>query len=151
MNRAPVHAGLIAHHGRAGWTGVLIEGPSGSGKSDLALRCLALGLRLVADDRTLLWVSQGRLFGAAPGSIDGLMEARGLGVLRHSALPFAEVGLAVRCLTPSETLERLPDEDVRTLLGVRVPRIALRPLEASAPQKMLHALSLLDAGPKGAI
>ena len=68
----PFHAGLIALYGGGLWRGVLIEGRSGSGKSDLALRCLSLGFRLVADDRTRLWVSEGRLFGAAPEPIAGL-------------------------------------------------------------------------------
>ena len=64
---------------------MLIEGASGSGKSDLALRCLPLGFRLVSDDRTRLWVSEGRLFGAAPEPIAGLIEARGLGVMPWSS------------------------------------------------------------------
>ena len=50
----PFHAGLIALYDAGGWKGVLIEGASGSGKSDLALRCLGRGFRLVADDRTRL-------------------------------------------------------------------------------------------------
>ena len=142
MTEAPFHAGLIALYDR-GWRGVLIEGESGSGKSDLALRCLRLGFRLVADDRTALWVSQGRLFGRAPSPIAGLIEARGLGILPVEALRFAEVKLAVRCLEPSDPLERLPDPAWRTLLGVALPRIAVRPMEASSPDKVIRALTLL--------
>jgi serine kinase of HPr protein (carbohydrate metabolism regulator) len=143
----PFHAGLIALFGGGVWKGVLIEGGSGSGKSDLTLRCLSLGFRLVADDRTRLWVSQGRLFGGAPDPIAGLMEVRGLGVVPEAARRLAEVRLAVRCLEPDEPLERMPEPSVRTLLGVTVPRIAVRPLEASAPQKLLRALSLLGGAP----
>jgi serine kinase of HPr protein (carbohydrate metabolism regulator) len=143
----PFHAGLIALYDGGMWRGVLIEGPSGAGKSDLALRCLQLGFRLVADDRTQLWVSQGRLFGRAPGPIAGLIEARGLGVLPLEPRAMAEVKLAVRCLTPADALERLPDPATRTLLGVSLPTIGVRPLEASAPEKVLHALSLLGGGP----
>jgi serine kinase of HPr protein (carbohydrate metabolism regulator) len=139
----PFHAGLIALHARGRWRGVLIEGESASGKSDLALRCLTMGFRLVADDRTTLWVSEGRLFGAAPAPIAGLIEARGLGILPVEALRFAEVSLVVRCLAPADPLERLPDPQARTLLGVTLPRIAVRALEASSPDKVIRALSLL--------
>jgi serine kinase of HPr protein (carbohydrate metabolism regulator) len=139
----PVHAGLIALYDRDGWKGVLIEGASGSGKSDLALRCLSRGFRLVADDRTRLWVSQGRLFGAAPAPLAGLIELRGLGVMSLPARPMAEVRLVVHCFGPSDPLERLPDRDTRVLLGMALPRLCVRPLEASAPEKVFHALSLL--------
>jgi serine kinase of HPr protein (carbohydrate metabolism regulator) len=143
MSQPPFHAGLIALYGRSGWSGVLIEGASGAGKSDLTLRCLTLGFRLVADDRTDLWISQGRLFGAAPWPIAGLIEVRGLGVLPEPALRFAEIRLAVRCLEPSDALERMPEPAARGLLGVSVPQVAVRSSEASAPQKVLRALSLL--------
>lgn len=138
----PFHAGLIALYD-GGWRGVLIEGASGSGKSDLALRCLGRGFRLVSDDRTRLWVSQGRLFGAAPAPIAGMIEARGLGILPADALRLAEVRLAVRCLEPADPLERMPETTRRTLLGVSLPLIALRPLEASSPDKVIRALTLL--------
>jgi serine kinase of HPr protein (carbohydrate metabolism regulator) len=139
----PFHAGLIALYDRGDWKGVLIEGESGSGKSDLALRCLSRGFRLVADDRTQLWVSEGRLFGCAPAPISGLIELRGLGVLPESARPLAEVRLVARCLEPADPLERLPDRDTRVLMGVTLPRVAVRPFEASAPDKVARALSLL--------
>jgi serine kinase of HPr protein (carbohydrate metabolism regulator) len=140
---APFHAGLIALYDRGFWMGVLIEGESGSGKSDLAVRCLSRGFRLVADDRTRLWVSQGRLFGAAPTPLAGLIELRGLGVLPEPARRLTEVRLVVRCLQPADSLERLPDRDTRVLLGITLPKVAVRPFEASAPEKVAHALSLL--------
>jgi serine kinase of HPr protein (carbohydrate metabolism regulator) len=140
---APFHAGLIALYARGGWKGVLIEGGSGSGKSDLAVRCLSRGFRLVSDDRTRLWVSQGRLFGAAPEPLAGLIEVRGLGVLPEPARRFAEVRLVVRCLEAADPLERMPDRDHRVLMGMTVPRVAVRPFEASAPEKLARALSLL--------
>ncbi len=141
------HAGLIALYDRGAWKGVLIEGRSGSGKSDLALRCLTLGFRLVADDRTVLWTSEGRLFGAAPPVIAGLVEARGLGVVPEPARRYAEIRLQARCLGPQEPLERLPDPAFRRVQGVRAPVITVRPLEASAPEKLVRALSLLGGGP----
>lgn len=145
--REPFHAGLIARYDGGRWKGVLIEGSSGAGKSDLAVRCLSLGFRLVADDRTRLWVSEGRLFGAAPQPLAGLIELRGLGVLPEPARALAEVRLVVRCLDPSDPLERLPDRDTRVLLGIALPKVAVRPFEASAPEKLARALSLLGAQP----
>jgi serine kinase of HPr protein (carbohydrate metabolism regulator) len=143
---SPFHAGLIALYDRGAWKGVLIEGESGSGKSDLALRCLSRGFRLVADDRTRLWVSQGRLFGAAPDPLHGLIEARGLGVLPEPARRLAEVRLVAHCLQPDDGLERLPDRDTRVILGIGLPKVAVRPFEASAPEKLARALSLLGGG-----
>lgn len=141
------HAGLIAMRpnlpGGGPWRGVLIEGPSGAGKSDLALRCLDHGFRLVADDRVELWTSAGRLFGAAPAPLVGLIEARGLGISPVTALPLAEVALVVRCGNP----ERLPEPETATILDVTLPAVTLRPLEASTPAKLSRALALFDAVP----
>ena len=52
-----LHASCVAHAGK----GILITGSAGSGKSFLALELLARGGRLVADDQTLLEMSQGHL------------------------------------------------------------------------------------------
>jgi serine kinase of HPr protein (carbohydrate metabolism regulator) len=140
-----VHAGLIAARGPSGdWRGLLVEGPSGAGKSDLMLRALSAGFRLVADDRVLLWTSGGRIFGRAPDSLAGLMELRGVGVLRFAALPLAEVALVVRIGAP----ERLPDPTSVDILGLRVPMMLLPASEASAPAKLGHALAAFDAGSK---
>lgn len=142
----PFHAGLIALYDHGVWKGVLIEGHSGSGKSDLALRALSHGFRLVADDRTRLWVCEGRLFGCAPEPLADMVELRGLGVLPEPARRLAEVRLAVRCLEPADSLDRMPDRDTRIIMGVTLPRVAVRPLEASAPEKLARALSLLGGG-----
>ena len=137
------HAGLIARFEAGRWRGVLIEGRSGAGKSDLALRALALGWTLVADDRTLVWASEGRLYGRAPEALAGLIEVRGLGV---SALPrraFVAIALVARCVE-SAAMERMPEDDRETLLGVSLPVAAIAALEPSAPAKLGRALSVLD-------
>jgi len=138
------HAGLIATRIGGVWRGVLIEGPAGAGKSDLALRALSEGFSLVADDRVSLWVSEGRLFGAAPETLFGLLEVRGLDVIRVAALPLAEVALVARCGTP----ERLPEARTADILGVAAPLIELDPRAASAPAKLRRALTLFDAAHK---
>src|ERR1700760_1078663 len=118
-----LHAGLLTLHGRGGWRGALIEGPSGGGKSDLARRAMLLGLRLVADDRTQVWACEGRLYGACPPPIAGLIEARGLGVIAAPATrALSQIALIVACQPPGGTIERLPDPpEERELLGVRLP------------------------------
>ena len=136
-----LHAGLIALHVGGHWRGVLIQGPSGAGKSDLALRALSTGFRLVADDRTLLWASGGRLYGRAPDRLFGLMEVRGLDVVRLAALPFCEVVMAARLGVP----ERLPDPAAEALLGVTIPVLEVAAFEESTPAKLGRAISHVDA------
>ena len=140
------HAGLIALHGAGGWRGVLIEGASGVGKSDLALRALQVGFRLVADDRTIVWSCQGRLFGACPPAIGGLIEARGVGITRSPDRSFSEIHLIVNCVGVSERVERLPEFASQAIMGVPVPALSLHALEAASPMKLIHALSLLGPG-----
>lgn len=134
-----LHAGLVARRIGGFWRGALILGPSGCGKSDLALRALAAGFRLVADDRVLVWAAEGRLFGRAPDTLAGLIEARGLGVQPEVALRLAPIGLVVRC----EPGERVPEAQFEAVLGVQIPLIRLAPLEASAPLKLGMALETL--------
>lgn len=138
------HAGLIARRVEGAWRGVLIEGPSGAGKSDLALRALAQGFHLVADDRVLLWVSGGRLFGRAPDALAGLLEVRGVGIVSMPALPFCAVDLLA---TPGPG-ERMPDPATVTILGVPIPLLAADLSGPSAPAKLSHALTAFDAAHK---
>ena len=123
----------------------MIEGPSGSGKSDLALRAIEAGWVLVADDRTLLWADEGRLFGRAPEALAGLMEVRGLGVLPERTRPFAQITLTVICADPG-AIERMPAADGEILLGICIPRVKIAALEASAPAKLNRALTGLGLG-----
>jgi serine kinase of HPr protein (carbohydrate metabolism regulator) len=143
-----VHAGLIAARIGGVWRGVLIEGPAGAGKSDLTLRALDAGFSLVADDRVLLWTCEGALFGRAPDTLAGLLEIRGLDVVRLAALPFAEVAMIARCGAPETISERIPKPASADLLGVSRPLIEIDPQLASAPAKLRRALSHFDAAHK---
>ena len=113
---APVlmHASCVAVSGRA----VLITGPSGSGKSALALALMAHGADLVADDQTALTLQDGLLTASAPPTLRGLIEARGVGILSAPALPQAQVVL-VADLSQAER-DRLPPRRKVTLLGCEI-------------------------------
>ncbi len=137
-----VHAGLIARRLDGVWRGALVLGEAGAGKSDLMLRALLLGFRLVADDRTRVWRSGQGLFGRAPEPIADLIEIRGLGVEAEAALPLAEIVLALRCQA-AEGLERMPDPESEQFAGVRVPVLRIHALDASTPAKLGRALNRL--------
>jgi len=141
-----LHATAIAWAGQA----VLLCGPSGSGKSDLALRFLALGeeAKLVADDQVALSVENGRLFAAAPPKLAGLIEIRGLGLWRRPALPRAQLRLIVN-LVPRDAVPRLPESQFAALAGVELPVLALHAFDASAPFKLRVALQTLSGLPPG--
>jgi serine kinase of HPr protein (carbohydrate metabolism regulator) len=141
------HAGLIARRVAGDWCGALIEGPSGVGKSDLALRALDQGFCLVADDRTLVFVSGGKLFGRAPEPLAGLIEVRGLGVLSQPYRPFCRIDLLVRCVAGPRAVERLPDPLFELIEDVSTPVLKLWPLEPAAPGKirrMFERLGVAD-------
>lgn len=99
--------------------GVLISGRSGQGKSALALALMAFGARLVADDRVLLEPRNGRLIATCPAALSGLVEARGIGLLRARCVPRAALMLVVD-LDHEET-ERLPHPRFRHIAGVSLP------------------------------
>ncbi|MCU9848469.1 HPr kinase/phosphatase C-terminal domain-containing protein [Defluviimonas sp. WL0024] len=110
-----LHAGCVALNGR----GALILGPSGSGKSALALQLMAFGCDLVSDDRTLVTVREGTLVATSPQPIRGRIEARGVGLLAAEPALDAELALVVDLahLEP----ERLPPWHVHEVLGIELP------------------------------
>ncbi len=126
-------------HGSAAALGseaVLFRGPSGAGKSDLVLRLMARGWQLVADDQVMI---EGETL-SAPPALRGMLEIRGLGIF--AALPVASparlclmVELAAR-----EDVPRLPEPDYWEGPAGAVPRITLHAFEASACDKIIHAL-----------
>ncbi len=140
-----LHGGLIARRFEGFWRGVFIQGASGVGKSDLALRAADRGFRLVADDRVLVFLSQGILFGRPPNALANLMEVRGLGVLPAPSLDFAEIALVARCVRHPDAPERWSDGEFETILGRDLPALDIWPLTPSAPAKLGLALERLGA------
>ena len=136
-----VHATAIAIEGRA----VLLRGPSGAGKSDLALRLIDRGARLVADDQVELRRAGERVLVTAPATIAGLIEVRGVGILRVEAVAEAMLAMLVD-LVPSAEVDRFPETHYEDVLGLAVPSIALSPFEASAAAKLRFALRAFSAG-----
>lgn len=132
-----LHASCVANSGRA----VLISGPSGSGKSDLALRLLDRGFTLVSDDRTIIRKEGNRLIASAPEQIRGKLEIRGIGIVDMDTL--ADVPLALVVELTSD-MQRLPDDSrERLILGVGIPLVTVDAMTASAPSKVALALDRL--------
>ncbi len=148
MTRQLVHATCVAVDGAGGPCAVLIRGSSGAGKSDLAMRMIDGGARLVSDDQCEVWRENGadgaRVFARAPETIAGSMEVRGVGIVSVPAVPQAPVVLLVD-LVAREAVERMPEEVTEDLLGLDLPRIALHAFEAGAPAK-LRLVLLARAG-----
>ena len=99
-----IHATCVEMDGK----GVLLMGPPGSGKSDLALRLIDGGARLVADDRTDLVLNDDKLTARAPKELAGRIEVRGIGIVALDAVQDIPVALVVE-MAPAEELERISD------------------------------------------
>lgn len=135
-----IHASCVA----IGADAILLRGPSGSGKSDLALRLIHNGAALVADDQVRLRIQSGGLLASPPDTLAGLLEVRGVGILRTDYLPQAPVRLVVD-LAERAMIERLPDACVCVLEGITLPCIALHAFDASAVAKLHAALACYAA------
>lgn len=138
---SPIHATAVATYHAETWKGVLLMGASGSGKSDLALRLMARGWRLIGDDYVHAWASDGSLFAAPIETIAGRMEARGLGILPAAHRPVGRVVLVVECAQCS--VERLPEPRTATIAGVTLFRLALDIRPASAVETLTLAIRRL--------
>lgn len=101
--------------------------------------------RLIADDRVDLTREDGELVARCPGSIRGLLEVRGVGIVRVESEVSAKIGLVID-LVGRDKVERLPAARSRDYLGVAVPLLALDPFEVSAPAKVAIAARQAAAG-----
>jgi serine kinase of HPr protein (carbohydrate metabolism regulator) len=144
--RELVHGTCVAFGRRA----VLLRGEPGSGKSDFALRFLALPPDgearplLVADDQVLVEArAEGVLIAAPPPSIAGKIEVRGLGIMEVPFLPEAELRLVCDLVEETDVPRMPPETWERTeIAGTALPLLKLAPFEASAPLKLKIALFL---------
>ncbi|MDJ0896080.1 MAG: HPr kinase/phosphatase C-terminal domain-containing protein [Alphaproteobacteria bacterium] len=141
-----VHASCVALDG----AGVLLRGPAGSGKSDLALRLIDSGAGLVADDQCVLTRTGEALSAEAPVALAGLLEVRGIGIVRLPVCGPAPVRLVVD-LVAADAVERLPEPAFCDLLGLHLAQLCLAPFQASAPAKIALAVKALGGGGEVAI
>jgi serine kinase of HPr protein (carbohydrate metabolism regulator) len=128
---------------------VLLLGDSGAGKSDVALRLIAAGAKLVSDDQTMLFTERGRVWAEAAPNLEGKMEIRGLGIMRVDKAPSSPVVLAVRLAEGA--VARMPEPDVYALppglqADVKVPLVMLNADEASTPAKIAAAAAGIVRG-----
>ena len=134
LSSETLHATSVAQDGRA----VLIGGPSGSGKSDLALRLLDRGFKLVSDDQTIVRREGERLLASAPPTIAGKLEVRGIGIVEVEAVDDVAVTLFVELRSD---IQRLPEDSrERSILGVALPIVSIDATTASAAAKVALAL-----------
>jgi serine kinase of HPr protein (carbohydrate metabolism regulator) len=139
--RVSLHASCVDLQG----TGVVRLGPPGCAKSDLALRLIDDGARLVADDRLAVERHGDHLIARPPAAIAGLIEVRGLGIMQVDHAASSRLGLVVT-LGAVEPASRLPEPGSYELLGVPLPCLALDPRTASAPAKIRLALTAPRVG-----
>ncbi len=150
MSAPPPSVTLHATCVRTGAAGVLLLGPSGSGKSALALALLdapgsgggslPLETRLVADDQVVVTRKEQALFASPPDRLAGLLEVRGLGLVRVEHLPAARLHLAVR-LMPRREIERLPEPETFPLLEAELPLTRIDPASPGAPARLRAAVA----------
>jgi HPr kinase/phosphorylase len=143
MSRELLHASCVALNGK----GVLVRGVSGSGKSDLVLRLidgegfgrgdLPVRGRMVADDQVYLSAENGKLVASPPANLAGLLEIRGRGIERFPYTEKVMVYLVVD-LQPVSQIPRMPElNDLEVdLLGIKLPRILIDPIQNSAPARI---------------
>jgi len=135
-----IHATAIAIDAHA----ILIRGPSGCGKSDLALRMIDQGATLIADDRCDLDIRPDQVIVSSPDSIAGMIEIRGLGIIKTGAGQCAPVALIVDLVDSSDKvdIDRMPENSACNEYGPSIPIIRLASFEASTPAKIRMALAV---------
>jgi len=135
------HASCVALDGAA----VLIRGPSGSGKSSLALRLMDAGATLVADDQCEVSVETGVLMARAPANLRGRIEVRGLGIIKLLETAPAPLGLVID-LCDADDIERLPTVTETEIEGVTKPWMQLDASKPDAPARVRTALKAFRDG-----
>lgn len=127
-----LHASCVAFDGQ----GVLLTGPSGVGKSDVALRLIDSGCVLVSDDQTQLKMKEGQLMASPPDALAGLIELRHVGLVQLPFCAAVPVALYVELVGDEEVLERLPVPTFHSLLDHPVRVLKLPARVASTPAKI---------------
>ena len=122
---------------------VLIRGLSGAGKSDLAFRLIEAGAELICDDQVELEKRQEKVFAGSVSAIEGLLEVRGIGLVRYDVAPQSRLRLVVD-LVKREDVPRLPEAETIEILDIEIPRLRLHGFDGSTPLKVAKALEVLQ-------
>jgi serine kinase of HPr protein (carbohydrate metabolism regulator) len=138
-------AGAGAIFGAPPTDGVLLLGESGAGKSSAVLRLLAMGAKLVADDRVELFVRNDVLWARPPERLAGLLEARGLGILTLPHEPEARIALAVQLAASAPRYPERAEYEPPIRVGVRPPLVTLAQDDAAVPEKILLAAAAFSS------
>lgn len=133
-----IHASCVCIRNK----GILFLGDSGSGKSDISLRLITdYKATLIGDDRIDIIAKGNNIIASAPKNLSGLLEVRGVGIIKVKTKKKNKIDLAV--FLTQDKIERMPEPLYYELLDKKIPLININPFEASATAKILAALSLL--------
>ena len=133
------YATAVAYHG----CGILIRGPSGSGKSDLALRLIEDGANLIADDQVNIKAVRKQLYLSSPDNISGLIEVRGFGVIKIECVRDIKLGLIVD-LDPSYETERTSIMKDELIQDIITPIINIKAFESSVLARIKLILGYIE-------
>ena len=133
MDNDLIHGTSVAYKG----CGFLIRGKPGSGKSDLALRIIMDGGKLIADDQTMLHVETGKLIATCPDPIKSKLEVRGIGIidLKSKHCDSHQVDVIID-LKAGDEIERLPEPGFAVIQGMKIPKYDLDATTASSLDKI---------------
>ncbi len=120
---------------------VFLRGLSGMGKSDLAYRLIDAGGVLICDDQVVLERRQDKIYADSVESIRGLMEVRGVGLLRFPVTNAARLRLVID-LVKRDEVPRLPDPETHEVLGVQLPKFKLHAFDNSSVLKVFKAMEI---------
>ena len=141
LSSETLHCSTVAIGGRA----VMIEGRSGSGKSDLALRLIDRGASLVSDDYTIARRQNGALLASPPPNIAGKIEVRGIGIIDMDHLSDVPVALIISLFDVVNRMQADPEK--RVVAGVSIPVVKIAAMENSAPIKVELAMQTFGLNP----
>ncbi len=139
--QVPLHGSAFAYGG----SGCLIMGASGMGKSRITAEAMMMGAKLIGDDRLTLQPMMGMVAVAQVPELAGILELRGMGLIRMNDTTTKHVLHLVIELDPAAS-ERLPELQKRQFLGIDVPYLRLAPAPQTSAALILHYLKAMQEG-----
>ncbi len=134
-----LHANSITFENK----GLLLLGPSGSGKSDLCIRLIDKGWTLISDDYSNVWVKAGEMWAKPHENTSGKIEVRGLGIVDVPFCPKTQIMGLIYLVESSKEVERMPEIPLKLLMNVTLPYLNLYAFEDSTPLKIKYFLEMI--------